>query len=208
MAGRVAIRFRQPPARPPIPRPRSVWDYTGLSDADLLALVAEDRDETAFEEFFSRYARPVYSLMVRQLGDAGWADDVVQEAFVAVWRSARTYRADRGDVTAWLFTIARNAAYRAARRRQAQWLTEVPDRVDPSADPYHETAEKLDAFKLHVCIERLVPHEREIIELAYLKGLSQSEIAAELGMPLGTVKTRNRAALHHLAEMLDRGADT
>ena len=194
----------QTSARPSPERPESVWDYTRLPDADLLALVAEDRDQTAFEELFSRYARSVYSLMVRQLGDAGWADDVVQEAFIAVWRFARTYRPERGAVTGWLYTIARNAGDDAARRRQAQWLVDAPDRADSSATPHDETAAKLDAFHLHVCIERLPQNEREIIELAYLKGLSQSEIATELQIPLGTVKTRNRAALVHLAEILER----
>ena len=194
----------QTSARPSPERPQSVWDYTRLPDADLLALVAEDRDQVAFEEFFSRYARSVYSLMVRQLGDAGWADDVVQEAFISVWRSARTYRPERGAVFGWLYTIARNAGYDAARRRQAQWLVDAPDRIDPAPTPEDQTAAKLDAFRLHVCIERLAQNEREIIELAYLKGMSQSEIATELDVPLGTVKTRNRAALMHLAEILEQ----
>jgi RNA polymerase sigma-70 factor, ECF subfamily len=200
----VAFGFQTSLARRCAERPRSLWDYTRLPDAELLALVAEDRDQAAFEEFFSRYARSVYSLMVRQLGDAGWADDVVQEAFISVWRSARTYRPERGEVVGWLYTIARNAGYQAARRRQAQWLGDPPDRPDPSPTPDDETAAKLEAFHLHVCIERLPPREREIIELAYLKGMSQSEIATELGMPLGTVKTRNRAALVHLTEILER----
>jgi RNA polymerase sigma-70 factor (ECF subfamily) len=199
----VATRL-QTSARPSPERPQSVWDYTRLPDADLLALVAEDRDQVAFEEFFSRYARSVYSLMVRQLGDAGWADDVVQEAFISVWRFARTYRPERGAVSGWLYTIARNAGYDAARRRQAQWLVEAPDRTDPAPSPEDQTAAKLEAFRLHVCIERLPQKEREIIELAYLKGMSQSEIATELQTPLGTVKTRNRAALLHLAEILER----
>jgi RNA polymerase sigma-70 factor, ECF subfamily len=200
----VALGFQTSSARLPAQRPQSVWDYTRLSDADLLALVAEDRDQVAFEEFFSRYARSVYSLMVRQLGDAGWADDVVQEAFISVWRFARTYRPERGAVFGWLYTIARNAGYDAARRRQAQWLVEAPDRTDPSPSPEDQTAAKLEAFHLHVCVERLPQNEREIIELAYLKGMSQSEIATELQTPLGTVKTRNRAALLHLAEILER----
>lgn len=200
----MAFEFQTSLARRSPERPRSLWDYTRLPDADLLALVAQDRDQSAFEEFFSRYARSVYSLMVRQLGDAGWADDVVQEAFISVWRSARTYRPDRGEVVGWLYTIARNAGYQAARRRQAQWLGDPPDRPDPSPTPDDETAAKLEAFHLHVCIERLPPQEREIIELAYLKGMSQSEIATELHMPLGTVKTRNRAALLHLTEILER----
>jgi len=200
----VALGFQTSPARLPAQRPESLWDYTRLSDADLLALVAEERDQVAFEEFFSRYARSVYSLMVRQLGDAGWADDVVQEAFISVWRFARTYRPERGEVTGWLYTIARNAGYAAARRRQAQWLVDAPDRPDPSPTPEDQTAAKLEAFHLHICIERLPQNEREIIELAYLKGMSQSEIATELQVPLGTVKTRNRAALLHLAEILER----
>jgi RNA polymerase sigma-70 factor (ECF subfamily) len=200
----MALGSQQSPDRLSARPPQSAWDYTRLSDAGLLALVAEERDQVAFEEFFSRYARSVYSLMVRQLGDAGWADDVVQEAFISVWRFARSYRPERGAVIGWLYTIARNAGYAAARRRQAQWLVDAPDRADPSATPEDETAEKLEAFQLHVCIERLPQNEREIIELAYLKGMSQSEIATELRMPLGTVKTRNRSALLHLAEMLER----
>jgi RNA polymerase sigma-70 factor (ECF subfamily) len=184
--------------------PTSAWDYTRLPDADLLSLVAERRDETAFAEFFSRYARPVYSLMVRQLGDGGWADDVVQEAFISVWRYARTYRPERGSVTGWLFTIARHAGHEAARRRPPQWLGDTPDQADPSPTPLDEAATNLDAFRLHACIERLPLKEREVIELAYLKGLTQSEIAAELRLPLGTVKTRNRAALAHLAAILER----
>jgi RNA polymerase sigma-70 factor, ECF subfamily len=204
----VARGFQTSPARPPAQRPQSLWDYTRLSDVVLLALVAEDRDQVAFEEFFSRHARSVYSLMVRQLGDAGWADDVVQEAFISVWRFARTYRPERGAVAGWLYTIARNAGHTAARRRQAQWLVEAPDRTDPSPTPEDQTAAKFEAFHLHVCIERLPPNEREIIEHAYLEGMSQSEIATELQMPLGTVKTRNRAALLHLAEILEREEHT
>lgn len=200
----MALGFRTQPARLAARPPQSAWGYTGLADADLLALVADDRDQVAFEELFSRYSRSVYSLMVRQLGDAGWADDVVQEAFISVWRFAGTYRPERGALIGWLYTIARNAGHAAARRRQAQWLVDAPDRADPSPTPEDETAEKLEAFELHACIERLPQNEREIIELAYLKGMSQSEIAAELQMPLGTVKTRNRAALLHLAEILER----
>ena len=203
----MANSSRHASARAALERPLSVWNYTRLTDAELLALIAESRDPTAFEEFFSRFARPVYSLIVRQLGDAGWADDAVQEAFVAVWRFARTYRPERGAVGGWLFTIARNAAYQAARRRRAQWLVDAPESADPSADPHDEAAANLEAFQLHACIERLIQPEREVIELAYLRGMSQSEIAAELRIPLGTVKTRNRAALVHLAELLEHGAD-
>src|SRR4029078_1329049 len=112
----MACDFQPPPARPTA-RPQSVWDYTRLADSDLLAFVAEERDQVAFEEFFSRYSRSVYSLMVRQLGDAGWADDVVQEAFISVWRFARTYRPERGAGVGWLYTIARTRGYEAGPSR-------------------------------------------------------------------------------------------
>src|SRR4051812_49712256 len=130
----MALRSQQSPARAP-GRPQTVWDYTRLSDADLLGLVAEERDQVAFEEFFSRYARSVYSLMVRQLGDAGWADDVVQEAFISVWRFARTYPSQRGAGIGWLYTIARKARYAAARRRPAQWLGGAPPPAHPPPPP-------------------------------------------------------------------------
>ena len=83
---------------------------------------------------------------------------------------------------------------------------DAPDRTDPSPTPEDQTAAKLEAFHLHVCIDRLLQNEREIIERAYLKGMSQSEIATELQIPLGTVKTPNRAALLHLGEILEREA--
>src|SRR4029078_3435831 len=135
----MALGFQPSPARLTA-RPQSAWDYTPLSDADLLALVAEDRDQVAFEEFFSRYSRSVYSLMVRQLGDAGGADDVAQAAFISLWRSARTSRPERGAVVGWLYTIARNAGYAAARRRQAQWLVDAPAPADTPPPPGGETA--------------------------------------------------------------------
>src|SRR4051794_41851116 len=124
----MALRSQQSPARAP-GRPQTVWDYTRLSDADLLGLVAEERDQVAFEELFSRYSRSVYSLMVRQLGDAGWADDVVQEAFISVWRVARTYPAERGAGGGWVYTNPRNP------RKSAPPPPPAPGRGGPPPPP-------------------------------------------------------------------------
>jgi RNA polymerase sigma factor (sigma-70 family) len=185
------------------PPNRSPWEYTRLDDVELLALIAAERDQAAFSEFFIRKARPVYSLIRRQVGDAGMADDAVQEAFISVWRFARGYRKDRGAVDAWLFTIARHAAHHVIHRRRRVAVGEPPDTADPAPTPDQATLTEMEKFRIHVAVERLPCREREIIERAYFQEMSQSQIAADLGVPLGTIKTRNRAALRHLAEILD-----
>jgi RNA polymerase sigma-70 factor, ECF subfamily len=188
---------------PSLPPSRSAWEYAQLSDVELLELVADDRDQAAFSEFFSRKARPVYSLLQRQMGDHGLADDAVQEAFISVWRFARSYRKERGAVDAWLFTIARHAAHHVLHRRRLVALSDPPDTADPGQTPEQATLTEMEKFHIHAAVERLPCREREIIERAYFRDMSQSEIAADLGVPLGTIKTRNRSALQHLADILD-----
>jgi RNA polymerase sigma factor (sigma-70 family) len=188
------------------PPNRSPWEYTRLCDEELLALIADERDQAAFSEFFIRKARPVYSLIHRQVGDAGVADDTVQEAFISVWRFARGYRKDRGAVDAWLFTIARHAAHHVMHRRRLAAVTDPPDIPDSAPTPDQATLTEMERFRIHVAVERLPCREREIIERAYFQEMSQSQIAADLGVPLGTIKTRNRAALQHLADILDEEA--
>src|SRR4029079_13846501 len=193
----MALGFQPSPAGPTA-RPQSVWDYTRLADADLLALVAEDRDQVAFEEFFSHYSRSVYSMMVRQLGDAGWADDVVQEAFISVWRVARTHRPERGAVVGWLYTIARNAGYAAARRRQAQWLVDAPDRADPSPTPEDWTAGKTAGVQCQGGLLRLTGR-RAYLPAAPGRLCHVSERARDLlaGLPQGDVPERDRVRTAH-----------
>jgi RNA polymerase sigma-70 factor (ECF subfamily) len=188
---------------PSSPPSRSQWEYTRLSDVDLLALVADERDRAAFAELFSRKARPVYSLLQRQVGDRGVADDAVQEAFISVWRFARSYRKDRGAVDAWLFTIARHAAHQVLHSRRLVAVTDPPDMADPAPTPDQATLTEMENFRIHTAVECLPCREREIIERAYFQDMSQSQIADDLGVPLGTIKTRNRSALRHLADILD-----
>jgi RNA polymerase sigma factor (sigma-70 family) len=183
-------------------RGRSPSEYASLDDVGLLALIADERDQAAFSEFFSRKARPVYSLIRRQIGDESLADDYVQEAFISVWRFARSYRPDRGAVDAWLFTIARNAAYSTVRQRRLVAIGDPPERVDPSPTTDETVLTEMENFRIHIAVERLPRGEREIIERAYFGEMSQREIAADIGMPLGTVKTRNRRALRNLADIL------
>ena len=171
------------------------------SDGDLIER-AGTGDRAALEELYARYARPVLGLALRRLGDRGRAEDAVQETFVSIWRAAKTYRPERGSGAPWLYAVARNAIVDRSRAR-SETPVEVPD--EPSADlgPDVRAEESWTRWRVHRALEELPEREREVIELAYWRGLSQSEVAESLGLPLGTVKTRTRSGLQRLATLLD-----
>jgi RNA polymerase sigma-70 factor (ECF subfamily) len=171
------------------------------TDGDLIVRIAGG-DRNAFEELYRRYARPVLGLALRRLGDRGRAEDAVQDAFAAVWRSARSYRPERGAGAPWLYTVARNAIVDGLRRTPEP-PAETPDTASPEGGPPERAEASWLAWRVHRALEELPEHERPVIELAYYGGLSQSEIAEFLSLPLGTVKTRTRAALARLADQLD-----
>ena len=172
-----------------------------LTDGELIERVGEgDRD--AFDELYRRYARPVLGLALRRLGDRGRAEDAVQDAFAAIWRSAASYDPGRGQGGAWLYTVARNAIVDGARRRPEPPM-EAPDEASGEHGPPEQAEAAWLAWRVHGALEHLPEHERPVIELAYWGGLSQSEISDFLHVPLGTVKTRTRSALARLADLLD-----
>jgi RNA polymerase sigma-70 factor (ECF subfamily) len=171
------------------------------SSEQLLDLVA-DGDVDAFERLYEQFARPVYSLCVRILGDRGRAEDAAQETFAAIWRSASTFQPDRGHAAGWIFAIARHAATDSARRRIPQPSDQLPDRPDTGPLPDEQVVADHDAFRIHAALETLPASERDVLQLAYFEGLSQSEIADRRSMPLGTVKTRTRSGLRRLAAEL------
>jgi RNA polymerase sigma-70 factor (ECF subfamily) len=172
-----------------------------LSDGELIEQIGAG-DRGAFEELYRRYTRPVLGLALRRLGDRGRAEDALQDAFAAVWRSARTYDASRGAGGAWLYSVARNAIVDGFRRRPDP-VAEVPDQPDVGDGPPEQAEAAWLSWRVHRSIEDLPEHERAVIELAYWGGLSQSEVAEFLDIPLGTVKTRTRSALSRLADELD-----
>jgi RNA polymerase sigma-70 factor (ECF subfamily) len=172
-----------------------------LTDAELIELVA-DGDHPAFEELYRRYARAVLGLALRRIGDRGRAEDATQEAFVSVWRSARTYDRARGEGAAWLYAVARNAITDRLRR-SPEPVAEHEDGPSGEPDPAERADSAWTAWRVHRAVETLPPHERPLIELAYWRGFSQSEIASALDLPLGTVKTRTRSALARLAQALE-----
>jgi len=181
------------------------------SDAALVARMASG-DEQALGALYDRWATTVHTLAYYLLGQADEAEDAVEETFWQAWREAGRYDASRGAVSTWLSTIARSRALdrqRARRRRNEEPLesatsTSAEDssaRADSpalAADPHHEAEHAERARDIAIALAKLPAEQREVIELAYFGGLSQSEIAARTSLPLGTVKTRARLALEKL----------
>ena len=198
----LAIDVPQPRLRavPSEPVPQPLDDSP--SDAELLARVGE-RDREAFETLYGRYVRPVFGLALRRLGDRGHAEDAVQEAFAAIWRSASTYRPERGAAGGWLYTVARNAIVDRLRRRGPSVDAELPELASTEPGPAQRAEDSDVAWRVQRALEELQPRERDVIELAYWSGMSQSEVAEYLHLPLGTVKTRTRSALARLASVLE-----
>jgi RNA polymerase sigma-70 factor (ECF subfamily) len=178
-----------------------VQQETRLTDGQLIERVAGG-DRPAFEELYERYSRAVLGLALRRLGDRGRAEDAAQDAFVAIWRSARTYDPGRGSGAPWLYAVARNAITDGLRRTPEP-AVELDDGPGGGPDPSERAEAAWTAWQVHRALEVLPSHERPVIELAYWRGLSQSEIATHLGIPLGTVKTRTRSALSRLADVLE-----
>jgi RNA polymerase sigma-70 factor, ECF subfamily len=175
-----------------------------LSDSELLLRVGHG-DGGAFETLYRRYARPVFGLALRRLGDRTRAEEAVQETFTSVWRSARTYKPERGPGAPWLYAVARNAIVDGARTR-VDPVAEADDEPSGDAGPPERAEQSWTAWRVHRAMEELPETERAVLELAYWRGLSQSEIATNLRIPLGTVKTRTRSALSRLADELGEEA--
>jgi RNA polymerase sigma-70 factor, ECF subfamily len=174
---------------------------TAESDGRLIERIGRG-DREAFDQLYRRFARPVLAMALRHLGDNGRAEDAAQETFAAVWRSARSYRPDRGSGSAWLYAVARHAIIDRARQRRDH-VADVPEEASAAAGPAERAEASWLAWRVHSALEQLPERERVVIELGYWSGLSQTEIASYLDVPLGTVKTRTRTGLARLSRLLD-----
>ena len=171
-------------------------------DGELLLRVAE-HDRVAFELLYHRYVKSVFGLALRRLRDRGRAEDAVQEVFAAIWRSAGSYKPERGPATPWIYAVARNAIVDRMRKSGEAPSAELPELVSSEPGPLEQAESSYVSWRVHRALEELPRRERDVIELAYWSGMSQSEIAAYLNIPLGTVKTRTRSALAHLSGVLE-----
>ena len=172
-------------------------------DVELLGRVANG-DEAAFISLYDRHAGHVYALALRILRDPMMAEEITQDAFLKLWSRARQFIAERGTVLVWMLTITRRTALdrlRLEARRPnlsdavdpEEWWATIPDAASYSDDSRWRS--------MALVVQELPPDLRQVIELAYYQGLSQSEIAETLGWPLGTVKTRLRSAMDHLRKV-------
>ncbi len=189
-------------------------DRLQAADAAAVERVAA-QDAAALRKLYDRYAAVVHAAALRILRDPGAAEECTQDVFVAVWRNAATFDPARARFTTWLFAIARNRALELLRRRGARPLDLHADAPEPPAgDASPDTAlaaERRDvAARIAEGMAALPADQAEVVRLAYFDGLSHGEIAARLGVPLGTVKGRMRLALEKLrplAETLVVGAE-
>jgi RNA polymerase sigma-70 factor (ECF subfamily) len=174
------------------------------TDGELIQRAAR-RDHAAFDALYRRHSDRVFGLALSRLRDRGRAEEAMQDTFAAIWRSASTYRPDRGSGASWLYTVARNIVIdRARANARVESPSEPEDVADAAPGPARDAEESWLRRHVHEAVERLPEQERILVELAYWHGLSQSEIADRLSVPLGTVKTRTRAALSRLADSLER----
>jgi len=179
------------------------------ADEELMRRVAEG-DSDALAQLFRRYAGAVYSLACRMLNDREGAEELLNEAFVRVWRQAPSFDARRGKFSTWLMSVSRNLGIDQLRSRRARPQRSDPlTPNDPDLDPVDERGDvERDVWQaerrrlIRQALRELPPAQREALELAYFEGLTQSEISTRLGDPLGTTKTRIRLGLQKLRDLL------
>lgn len=173
----------------------------------LITRVAQNRDRQAFGQLFDHFAPRLKSFMMRKNTSAELAEDLVQEAMIAVWTKAALYEPSKGSVTTWVFTIARNLRIDRIRRDVHMPTTELGDYDEPSEAPEGEEllGRKQEDGLVARALQAIPEEQRQILVLSFVEEMPQSEIAAKLSIPLGTVKSRMRLAYGHLRRILETG---
>jgi RNA polymerase sigma factor (sigma-70 family) len=180
-------------------------DLAHLSDEALVALVAR-ADDSALAELYDRFGHVAYGLALRVVRDPALAEDAVQDAFLAVWRSAARFVPERAKASTWILTVVHRRAVDIVRREEPRRTEPLEAAPQPSANLTEDEAWlRLQRTRVQEALRRLPDQQREALELAYFGGFTQSELADRLGEPLGTIKSRMFTGLARLRELL---ADT
>ena len=177
--------------------------YPLLADEDLISLVG-DGDAEAFATLYDRRSRAAYSLAYRMMGEKQAAEDLLQDAFLKVWRGAASYRPERGSVRTWVLSIVHNRGIDqlrslASRRRTQERVEADAPRSQPS-EAFSEARRNSQRDRVREALGALPPEQLKILELAYFSGYTHVEIADLLGLPLGRVKGRMRLGLNKLRD--------
>jgi RNA polymerase sigma factor (sigma-70 family) len=195
---------RRSPRPMPMPRRR---DLAHLSDEALLGLVARGR-ENALAELYDRLGGAAYGLAYRVLRDEALAQDAVQDAFLALWRTAGDFVPERGRASTWLLTLVHRRSVDVVRREQRRRTEPLEGAPEPQAESAADDAWlRLERGRVQEALRQLPDQQREALELAYYGGYTQSELAERLDEPLGTIKSRMFAGLTRLRELLDDAAE-
>ena len=202
---RESVLPKEPPRSGPDRRQRLFL----LEDSALLAYVVAGNPH-AFGVLYDRHSHAAFSLAYRMMGERQEAEDLVQEAFLKVWRSARSYRAERGSVRTWILSIVQNRGIDqlrslASRRRAQERVEAEAPRSQPSV-AFAESWRNSQREQVREALKTLPPEQSKILELSYFYGHTQLEIAGLLNIPLGTVKSRLRLGLKKIGEHFDRRA--
>jgi RNA polymerase sigma factor (sigma-70 family) len=180
--------------------------YEGLRDGQLVELVAQ-QDAGALEALYDRYGRAAYSLARRILTEETLAQDVVQEVFLSLWRDARRFDAGRGTVATYLLSMTHHRAVDVVRREEnlRRWRTS-DEGLELAPDPKARVEDEVEASErrteVRAALKDLPEPQRQALLLAYFGGYTQREVAALVGVPLGTVKTRMAAGMRKMKEAL------
>ena len=185
------------------------WRYAGMSDEDLMDR-ASSGDTRAFASVFDRHSAVAYSLAYRMCGRKAMAEDIVQDAFLSLWRSSARYDRGRGTVRSWVLSAVHNRAIDMFRHEQAKSSRSVSDdgiaeRLEGPDRTDQEVERRDEAHQVRQALSGLPAEQRRVIELAYFGGFSQTEIGEMLSLPIGTVKGRMRLGMAKLRVSL---ADT
>lgn len=176
-----------------------------ISMAEFLRRIAERKDVEAFKKLFEMYSPRVKSYMMRQGADSNTAEELAQETLLTVWRKAALYSLEKGSATTWIYTIARNL--RIDRLRKEMTWVELPGGRDEEASgdplPDDAVAEGEMRARMQRALANLPADQHEVVALSYVEGLSHSEIADRLSLPLGTVKSRMRLAYLKIREAVE-----
>lgn len=213
MRGKLAI---QAPGKKVIIGPifdlRYLMDYPSLGDEGLIRLLS-GRDPNALSELYDRYGKLVFSIALKVVGNRGTAEDITQDVFIRIWEKAETFNPGRSKLSTWIASIARNRSIDVLRKGGAAKPVEVEfwAEVDEDAFSHPETTESqvdvlIQQKRVRAAVQQLPKEQQQVLGLAYFKGMTHREIAEELGLPLGTVKTRIRSAMTRLRDVLGEAA--
>jgi RNA polymerase sigma-70 factor, ECF subfamily len=183
----------------------SAPNVRGDQFVDLLTRIAASKDRLAFAAVFDHFAPRVKSFMMRKGSNAEQAEDLVQETMIAVWSKAAMFSTDKGSVSTWIFTIARNLRIDKLRRERAQLYTDLEDFDAPDLSTGAEEALGRSQEDNHVAkaLAQIPAEQRDLLILSFVEDVPQSEIAIKLGIPLGTVKSRMRLGYQRLRKILE-----